>query len=206
MIYCSRCGEPLPPGWRSCPDCDPDCSFDPAVKVKPRKEAALWIFLGDFSQEHQRPQLASLFYRAALAAEPQNWEASFNLGCQAWQKGQVDRALSWWETSLQAEPQNYLAHFNLGTYFLYNRNLSAARYHLTRVRRLKPDYLAARVNLGTTYLLLGLGEAARGEYLYVLKQDPLHTGARRGLALIDKVIKDSRPAPLPIPKTGKRLL
>ncbi|MDN5325511.1 MAG: hypothetical protein PWP41_206 [Moorella sp. (in: firmicutes)] len=183
MVYCSQCRQPLPPGWRFCPDCNP------AQAVGNRKEAVLWLLLGNFSQEHRRPQMAALFYRAALEADPENWEASFNLGCQAWQEGQVDRALSWWKTSLQANPDNYLAHFNLGTYFLYNRNLSAARYHLARVRRLKPHYLAARINLGTTYLLLGLAEAAREEYIYVLKQDPGHVGARRGLALISKVFK-----------------
>lgn len=200
MVYCSRCGQPLPAGWRFCPDCNHDY-IDPAFKVRPRREAALWILLGNFSREHQRPQLASLFYRTALAADPDNWEARFNLGCQAWQEGHVDRALSWWETSLQANPENYLAHFNLGTYFLYNRNLSAARYHLTRVRRLKPDYLAARINLGTTYLLLGLTEAARREYAYVLQRDPVQTGARRGLALIDKVGHRGCPGP---PASKKR--
>lgn len=186
MIYCSRCGQPLPPGWRFCPECIPGPNVDT------RKEAVLWLLLGNFSREHSRPQLAALFYRAALEADPDNWEASFNLGCQAWQEGRVDRAISWWETSLKANPGNYLAHFNLGTYFLYARNLSAARYHLTRARRLKPDCLAARVNLGTTYLLLGLAEAARDEYMSVLLQDPGHVGASRGLNLINKILKRAR--------------
>ncbi|CEP69566.1 Tetratricopeptide TPR2 [Moorella glycerini] len=182
MLYCSRCGQALPPGWRFCPECQPD-----PVPGNPRREAHLYLLLGNFSFAHQRPQLAALFYQAALEVDPANWEACFNLGCQAWQQGDVDRALTFWEASLKLNPDNYLAHFNLGTYFLYNRNLSAARYHLTRVRRIKPGYLAGRINLATVYLLLGLFEASRREYAFVLERDPDHKGARRGLALVNKV-------------------
>jgi tetratricopeptide (TPR) repeat protein len=182
MLYCSRCGRALPPGWRFCPA----CNRDPAPADR-GENARLFLILGNFSSAHHRPQLATLFYQAALNVKPDNWEALFNLGCQAWQQGNVARALSWWEASLKANPDNYLANFNLGTYFLYNRNLSTARYHLTRVRRLQPGYLAGRINLGTAYLLLGLLEASRREYAFVLANDPHHQGARRGLALINKV-------------------
>ncbi|GEA16674.1 MAG: hypothetical protein PWR22_668 [Moorella sp. (in: firmicutes)] len=182
MLYCSRCGQALPPGWRFCPECLPD-----PVKESPRRETNLCLLLGNFSLAHQRPQLAALFYRAALEIDRDNWKAYFNLGCQAWQQGDVKRALTFWEASLKLNPDNYLAHFNLGTYFLYNRNLRAARYHLTRVRRLKPGYLEGRINLGTTYLLLGLLEASRREYNFVLERVPDHEGARRGLALVNKI-------------------
>ncbi|WP_406678131.1 tetratricopeptide repeat protein [Neomoorella carbonis] len=187
MLYCSRCGQALPPGWRFCPECLPD-----PAEGSSRREANLCLLLGNFSLAHRHPQLAALFYRTALEIDPASWEAFFNLGCQAWQQGDVDRALAFWEASLKLNPDNYLAHFNLGTYFLYTRNLSAARYHLTRVRRLKPGFLEGRINLGTTYLLLGLLEASRREYTFVLERAPEHRGARRGLTLVNKAIAAGR--------------
>lgn len=179
MLFCSNCRKPLPKGHRFCPYC--------YETTDPIKDSSLCVVIGNLSMRNKRPQLASLFYQAALMSDPENWEAHFNLGCQAWREGKIDKALSSWESSLKSNPNNHLAHFNLGTYFLYNRNLSAARYHLSRVRRIKPDYLAGRVNLGTTYLLLGLFNAAKNEYNYVLKLKPDHVGARRGLDLVDKV-------------------
>lgn len=186
MVYCSRCGQPLPSGWRFCPACAPEPEPGPSGR-----EAHLFLLLGNYSSVRHRHQLAGLFYRAALAADPGNWQALFNLGCQAWRQGDIDRALSCWEASLKLNPNNYLAHFNLGTYFLYNRQLNAARYHLTRVRRLQPGYLAARLNLGTVYLLLGFLEASRREYTFVLEHDPGHAGARRGLAMVSRITAGS---------------
>lgn len=181
MLYCSRCGQSLPPGRRICANC-----YSNPVPAKPRREASSCLLLGNFYLENHHPGLANLFYRAAIIASPNNWQACFNLGCQAWQQGKIDKALTWWEASLKINSENYLAHYNLGTYYLYNRNLSAARYHLARVRRIKPDYLAARVNLGTVYLLLGMTAAAWKEYKLVLEQEPGHKGARRGLVLLKK--------------------
>ncbi|WP_258359700.1 tetratricopeptide repeat protein [Moorella sulfitireducens] len=182
MLYCSRCGQALPPGWRYCPGCLPEHAKEP-----PGSQAGFFLFLGNFSLAHRRPQLAALFYRAAFETGRDSWVDCFNLGCRAWQQGDVNRALVLWETSLRLNPGNYLAHFNLGTYYLYNRNLRAARYHLTRVRRLRPGFVEGRINLGTTYLLLGLLEASRQEYAFVLECIPGHPGARRGLALVNRV-------------------
>ena len=185
MLYCSRCGQILPPGQRICVDC-----YTVPQPARPVCKSSRCLQLGNYYLERQRPGLAALFYRAVLLVNPNNWEAYFNLGCQAWQQGKIDKALAWWEHSIKINPDNYLGHYNLGTYHLYNRNLSAARYHLTKVRQLKPNYLAARINLGTVYLLLGMPAAAREEYNLVLKQDPQHKGARRGLALLAKVAKN----------------
>ncbi|WP_343105529.1 tetratricopeptide repeat protein [Neomoorella humiferrea] len=179
MLYCSLCGRPLPPGWRYCPVCTHE-----AEETKSICQAALCLRAGNVALTRGRSFLAAFFYRAALEINPTSWEALFNLGCLAWQQGDIGHAIALWEKSLVNNPENYLAHFNLGTFFLYNRNLNAARYHLTRVRRIKPGFLEGRVNLGTTYLLLGKLEAARREYAFVLEQDPGHKGARRGLALI----------------------
>lgn len=184
MLYCSRCRQSLPPGRKICTYC-----YSDGPPSQPTREASRCLLLGNFYLENPRSRLATLFYRAALMANPDNWEASFNLGCQAWQQGKVDKALAWWQASIKINPDNYLAHYNLGTYFLYNRNLSAARYHLNRVRLIEPGYLAARINLGTAYLLLGMTAAARKEYKLVLEQEPEHKGARRGLALLEKTCR-----------------
>ncbi|HHT02229.1 MAG TPA: tetratricopeptide repeat protein [Firmicutes bacterium] len=120
---------------------------------------------------------------------PISWQECFQLGCDAWLAGEQARALAMWQASLTVNPSNYLAHFNLGTWYLRQNLIDQARRHLVRVRHLKPDYLPGRVNLGTVYLLQGDPARAAAEYRYVLTQDPHHTGAQRGIQLVERLAK-----------------
>jgi len=83
-----------------------------------------------------------------------------NLGIQAQQQGQPEKAVAYLTAALQLVADDPQLHYNLGWVWHMQGNLAAAVACYNAALQLKPDYYAARLNLGVA--LGDMGQAAAG--------------------------------------------
>lgn len=103
--------------------------------------------LGMLYQQAGKSELAAREYRAALAANPRDFDLWLKLGTLAARGRRYEEARRYFATALTLEPRASAAHANLGSACLVLGDNDCAARHLRRALELEPGQQAAAHNL-----------------------------------------------------------
>ena len=106
-----------------------------------------------------------------------------NLGTAYASQGQLDRAISEFQTALRLKPNYAEAHYNLGLAYKLQGQLDRAIPEYQAALRLKPDYAEAHNNLGIEYASQGQLDRAISEYQAALQLKPSFAEAHNNLGI-----------------------
>lgn len=143
-----------------------------------RREAERAFAQAQQAQRSNRLTEAQQAYRQATRADPEYFEAHYNLGLVAFESRNFRESLAAWEKALAIQPESVDARYNFAL------ALKAADYPTDATVELK-KILAANANETRAHLVLGnlwadqMGDPAqaRAHYLKVLELDPRHSQA-----------------------------
>ncbi|MEQ9103117.1 MAG: tetratricopeptide repeat protein [Rhodothermales bacterium] len=153
---------------------------------------------GQFLELRGRLEDAIVQYIQAIADEPWNVLAHFNLGTARLQDGRIDEAVNHLEDALQLDPRYVPAWSNLGFARVALDDLEGARTAFEQGVAINPRQFEALDNLGTFHLNNGR-ESLAVEFLErALDQAPDRAGTRAKLALawfrLDDMVQARREA------------
>jgi tetratricopeptide (TPR) repeat protein len=127
----------------------------------------------------------------ALAVTGKNDVAHNNLGFLFLRRGELDKAISEFQTALDIRSRNTQGHYslgaaliqsNLGNALARNQRWDAAVDHLQEAVRLRPDYADAYFNLGSVLFQQGKIDQAIAEWQKTLAINPRDSEAHRNVA------------------------
>ena len=127
----------------------------------------------------------------ALAVTGENDVAHNNLGFLFLRRGELDKAISEFQTALDIRSKNTQSHYslgaaliesNLGNALARERLWDAAIDHLQQAVRLRPDYADAYFNLGSVLFQEGKIDQAIAEWQKTLAINPRDSEAHRNVA------------------------
>lgn len=134
--------------------------------------------------QFEDPERAEASYRKALALNPKNIAAMFNLGGVLVDRGRVAEALDWFRAVLELAPDNFEAHLALGIQSMNLDRHAEAVASLEEAVRLRPDYSPARYYLGMAFQGQGKFEQSLEQYARILEADPDSTPALAQAAFV----------------------
>ena len=126
-----------------------------------------------------------------LAVTAENDVAHNNLGFLFLRRGELDKAISEFQTALDIRSRNTQSHYslgaaliqsNLGNALARNQRWDAAVDHLQEAVRLRPDYADAYFNLGSVLFQEGKIDQAIAEWQKTLAINPRDSEAHRNVA------------------------
>ena len=124
-------------------------------------------------------------YSKAVELRPFYADAWVGLGDARSAKGDVDGAVTAYQTALGHNPLNPRIHASLGKIYFTEKGLYFEAVHAyERAVELDPEFLEARMGLGEVYEEKGLYREAIAQYQKAVELDGKHTGARYNLALV----------------------
>jgi Tfp pilus assembly protein PilF len=127
----------------------------------------------------------------ALAVTGENDVAHNNLGFLFLRRGELDKAISEFQTALNIRSRNTQSHYslgaaliqsNLGNALARNQRWDAAVDHLQEAVRLRPDYADAYFNLGSVLFQQGKIDQAIAQWQKTLTINPRDSEAHRNVA------------------------
>ncbi len=158
-------------------------SFRTAAEVNPEYFEAfmelghIFAFRGD--------SMAKDYIESALEINPNSAEALYHLGLYHQSKGEIGEAAEVYENMVRRDPNAYLGFYNLGyLYLTESDDYATALAYFDTVLTLQPQAIDAMYNRGVCFEELGDEEAAAEIFREVLKNDPQHTLAAKGLSRI----------------------
>lgn len=110
--------------------------------------------------------------RAALAEDPDDLTARYNLAAILHRTGRREEAEEQYRGVLDRDPAFTRARFGLGTLLAEGGRLAAAVAELGRAVREAPDFVQARLNLAAALARLGRWDEAVSQYSALLALDP----------------------------------
>jgi len=131
-------------------------------------------------------------YQAAIKLQPDYAEAALRLARTLSQMNRLEEATAAYEHLLRLEPQNPAGWFSLGVLQQRLGRLAEAADSYKKALQLAPDLNEARCNLASVLAGQGQIEAAISQLHEVLRRDPNHAEAQRGLQILSAT---TRPAP-----------
>ena len=146
--------------------------------------ARFYIKLGNEALEEGRLGEAIDSFREAVARDPEEKLAQYNLGQALLQGGKIDEAIQHLERALEIDPSFRDAHFNLGTAFSEAERFEEAATHFQRAHEIDPSDREARLQWA---MAMGRGGRAREavEQLEALRaENPDDAGVALSLAAI----------------------
>ncbi|MEM9543544.1 MAG: TIGR03032 family protein [Cyanobacteria bacterium P01_E01_bin.42] len=78
-------------------------------------------------------------------------EEYFQLGCDRYNRGKFDEAITYFQQCLELKPDYIAARYNLGVLYREKENWQQAEFYLNRVTEKQPDNAEAYNNLGIVY-------------------------------------------------------
>ena len=112
-----------------------------AVEIAPQYSAA-WNHLGTIAYQQRRYPDAEKYFRKALNADPQSYEALVNLGGVLLNLGEYDEALDYNRHAVLRRPDDALANSQLGMSYLAKEKLESAKRYLTIAKTLDPAHFS----------------------------------------------------------------
>lgn len=159
-------------------------SFRTAVEQDPEDYSA-YIMLGKISAARHDP-LAEQYYATATALRPNSVEAWYNKGMFHQENGQDSMALECYRRIMEIDPLNALAWYNSGYVRLEHLGDPAtAKLDFGEAIRLEPGYADAWYNRGLSFERLGELDSAAHHYETVLRMQPAHDYAAKGLSRME---------------------
>ena len=152
--------------------------------------ADFWLnfHLAHASANAKPPRLddAVSFYRAALAARPNNDAVYNNLGNALSQKGDLDEAIACHRKAISHHPENAMSHYNLGVRLQLKGERDEAIAAYREAIRIEPNYSQAYHNLGAELQDRGETDEAIDCYRKAIQLDPTSASGHYNLALVLK--------------------
>src|SRR5437016_4534725 len=133
---------------------------------------------------------SEMLWNHTLAITPDNDTAHNNLGYLFLRRGELDRAISHFETALKIRSGNTSAHYNLGGALIENTlasalarkgRLSEAIGHYEKAMKLRPDYGDPYFNLGSVLFQQGRTDEAIAQWQKALATQPNDAGFHTAL-------------------------
>jgi 4-amino-4-deoxy-L-arabinose transferase-like glycosyltransferase len=115
------------------------------------------------------------------------WQDPYDLGLVYAQRGQFDRAQSFFEDALRLKGDEVSVLYNLGLVHMELGNLDAAVRYFREALAFDPRMLQARNNLGIALARTGRIDEAEAEFRAILEVDPQHPEALANLRRIDEI-------------------
>jgi tetratricopeptide (TPR) repeat protein len=119
-----------------------------------------------------------------LAVTSNNDVAENNLGIIFLGRGQVDEAISRFQTAVDLRPENAAAHDNLAKAFLQKGQVPDAMLHYRKLLEIQPDNVEARNILGTVLIQQGRVREAIEQWQETLAMQPENGNAKSNLAWV----------------------
>ena len=134
---------------------------------------------------------AAVEWAKALALQPEDASAHYNLGLALFQSGQTVRAIQEYESALQFSPDYPEAHNNLGSALSSLGRLDEAVVQFQKAVDLDPTRAGAQTNLATMLLREGRATEAIPHFEAALRRDPenaaTHNSAGMALAAAGQI-------------------
>ena len=119
-----------------------------------------------------------------LAVTSDNDVAENNLGIIFLGRGQVDEAISRFQTAVDLRPENAPAHDNLAKAFLQKGQVADAMLHYRKLLEIQPDNAEAHNILGTVLIQQGRVREAIEQWQETLAMQPENGNAKSNLAWV----------------------
>ena len=148
------------------------------------KGARLHLIRGRTALEARRFEDAADQFRQAVAAQPDNITAHFNLGAALTQTGDLPGAVAQFEETLRLDPNHPNAHYNLGLLLAQANRHEEAIKHLRSAVNDEPTDINARFLLGQELLKVRRLDEAETELSRVVQSDPDNEDALLGWVTI----------------------
>ncbi len=129
-----------------------------------------------------------------LEKYPKDSFAHYNLGFTWEQKGELAKAMLYYEKALEYDSFLAPAHHNLAKLWAQKGEISKALYHYELALKIDPKYTNAYINLGNLFTRQGQMEQARSYYKQALALEPNHPMAHNNLGYTYEQEKDFSPA------------
>jgi tetratricopeptide (TPR) repeat protein len=123
-----------------------------------------------------------LFWRTALAANPDSWLAHNNLGNALFEQGQVDKAFAHYQRAKEIQPGYATVHYNLGGIFRQRGQLDEAIAEFKKAVELQPKYSTAHYNWAEILRQQGQADEAIAHYETAVEIRPDYAEAHNSLA------------------------
>ncbi|MBN3922249.1 tetratricopeptide repeat protein [Nostoc sp. NMS4] len=117
-------------------------------------------------------KFAELYYRQAIALQPNLVQAHNNLGEVLQKQGRLNDALKSYEQALKINPDYAYAYHNLGYFFQQKGNFEQAIEAYEKALSILPDFAASYNNLGNIFKIQNRIDAAIESYQKALKLRP----------------------------------
>lgn len=148
------------------------------------KGARLHLIRGRTALEAGRFADAVDQFRQAVAAQPENITARFNLGAALTQTGDLPGAVAQFEETLRLDPRHANAHYNLGLLLAQTNQHEEAIRHLRLAVEVEPNDAHARFLLAQELRNVRRLDEAETEFSRVVQAQPDNEDALLGLVTI----------------------
>ncbi len=169
--------------------------FKKITMVQPTSENArvAYLNIGNIMDDAQRYDEAIDSYQKALAINPKDDDALYNLGLSYRNAGRPEKAIESWKSASSLNPQNPRPLLAIADYYYKGGYLDMASDEYQRILRRWPDLQDAHFSLGAIYFRKNLVDYAMGEFAKVVELNERNEMGRK--ALINLGILTARKAP-----------
>jgi tetratricopeptide (TPR) repeat protein len=129
-------------------------------------------------------QNSETLWTHTLACTSDNVGAHVNLGNALLKKGELDQAITQFQSALQINPYFARTYYNLGNAFRKEGRLDAAIAYYQKALQLEPDYTEACYNLGNAFLQTGRTVEAISYYQKTVLINPDYVEGLNNLAWV----------------------
>jgi tetratricopeptide (TPR) repeat protein len=123
-------------------------------------------------------------WQDCVAKSPNKARPHYNLGVSFSKKGNMDKAIDYYQKTLRIDPQHVGASNNLGNQMLAEGKLGEAFTHFSNALQEDPYNVEVNYNLGNLYKAEGKFDDAADAYQKALHIQPGHTDAINNLATV----------------------
>jgi tetratricopeptide (TPR) repeat protein len=141
----------------------------------------LWLQVLPSSDGDQRAALQEGLMRQRLEKYPDDFNANYNLGDALLSRGDVARAIPYFQAAFRANPQSVVAATELGVALFAASKLAEAEEQFKAALAIAPSYTDARFDLASVEAARGEWEPAVAEFHQVLQVRPDDSKTRQHL-------------------------
>jgi tetratricopeptide (TPR) repeat protein len=144
-------------------------------------EEAAHVAVGFILSQQGRVDEAIVYYRKALAVNPNYADAHNNLASALLEQEKLDEAIAHYREALEINPHYADAHNNLASALLQQGKLDEAFAHYQKALELDPKHAGVHFNLGNVLLQLGKLDEAIAHYQKGLQIKPRYDEGHNNL-------------------------
>jgi len=153
------------------------------VLSKNSESATAYNNLGNVLHQKGEVDEAIVYYRRAVALEPDYQFGRYNLGSALAEQGNFAEAIPWLKAVLRTDPNHAKAYYTLANALAKHGEPDEAIGYYGRALKLMPDFADAHCNLANLLLEKGNTTGALEHYRELVRLQPQNPGAHYNLAV-----------------------